>query len=964
MFLNFVLKILNQIFVLKLLFQKLRNFLTLGVQGLIPREACEMSMYNNSGRYRRSIYVVNSCSSVESNDEEDADSSADYGSSTSESAAVLPPPSTLVITRRQKNFGITTTPPLPEKQNIPQKFSPRDITVVKKTCVHVKSKRKTCVHVPIFQVQDLWIELATKAGKLFPKCMWAMLNAVKSESKVTQDKVLQAVRPILSAQMRREWPKTRNQLDKKIRKHVGSLYPRVTLVVDIDLSALNLPGLTKPVRFPFLDPIFAWVRCADKLSRQHKLHFKYQELRHPDTGEHLYGASVANGLIMKRACEKLTVSAGPTAPALIGLSWDSGNATKRRSYTPILISVGNSNFSGAGTCVCIGYLPKLNLAKKVAGSPAGLQAQHKLVQACAKAIIQCIERCAGGGGFTCTLHSNTGERVKWHLQPVLARMEFDTKERTKFFGLTRQRACGIGSGPRKGRSLFRACTPHSTREGTPRPDSRMRHGLNPQRPVTALKRCKHSVLQWPGRIYHGLFAYDVLHVLYINAIRYFQEAVLDLLTPAKQKILDDRVRAFTPFRDPVTGRTTPKVTSLTRIGYLSGEQRVQHLFAWAHAVGSQAKIFLPELREHVVRCMCSLQVMCFTVRGKRAFTEREHRCVQDMPPRGFPRHPSTISPHDMHPRHAPTTCGNGFTCLHDCHPRHPFTISPHDMHPRHPLRYVFQHHGKCFYRALSKLTKYRRKERVISAQCYNVGKPPQKRRRVPYIQPTVVDSGATSETASSSAEEICTFFEHSSKIVPHAIMHFADQVIMGGTHDFHDTKENEASHKECVKTAGERARIYTDVNLSAYNMLQFNMQREWFDSIFDIRLGVTNESETDGSEAESLEQIRLSNCISDPTSTIELLASTRKGLRPNQIQHNMLIFDHLLCEGVPISVRELLCLFAERVRYPVEDSHLLLQCSWTLGYHVKSVTSKGVTRNYWGGGLRLIQHRTTCVETG
>ena len=174
---------------------------------------------------------------------------------------------------------------------------------------------------------------------------------------------------------------------------------------------------------------------------------------------------------------------------------------------------------------------------------------------------------------------------------------------------------------------------------------------------------------------------------------------------------------------------------------------------------------------------------------------------------------------------------------------------------------------------------------------------------------------------------------------------------MGGTHDFHDTKENESSHKECVKTAGERARIYTDVNLSAYNMLQFNMQREWLDSIFDIRLGVSTVSGTDGSEAESLKHIRLSNCISEPPiPAIKLLASTRKGLRPNEIQHNMTIFDNLLCEGVPISVREFLCLFAERVRYPVEDSHLLLQCSWTLGYHVKSVTSKGVTRNYGGGG--------------
>ena len=234
----------------------------------------------------------------------------------------------------------------------------------------------------------------------------------------------------------------------------------------------------------------------------------------------------------------------------------------------------------------------------------------------------------------------------------------------------------------------------------------------------------------------------------------------------------------------------------------------------------------------------------------------------------------------------------------------------------------------------------------MSAQQYNVGKPPAKRRRVPYIKPAVVDSDATSDTASSSGHEMSTFFEHSTKIVPHAILHFPDQVIMGGTHDFHDTKENEASHKECVKTAGGRARIYNDVNLSAYNMLQFNMQREWFDSIFDIRLG-RPVSQPDNLEAESLKQIRLSNRIDDDTIAMRFL--TRAG--PHNRRVKVCNFDYMLCEGVPLSLRELLCLFAGHVRFPVEDAHLLLQCSWTLGYHVKSLTSKGVTRNYWGGGV-------------
>ena len=129
--------------------------------------------------------------------------------------------------------------------------------------------------------------------------MWQVLQAVQYQSKVTQDKVLQAVRPLLSAKGRREWPKTRLQIDNRINKTVGSFYPRVTRHADINLNRWNIVGLEKPVRFTFIDPIFAWVRCANKLSHQHHLHFKYEELRHPDTGELLYGSSVANGLIMK-----------------------------------------------------------------------------------------------------------------------------------------------------------------------------------------------------------------------------------------------------------------------------------------------------------------------------------------------------------------------------------------------------------------------------------------------------------------------------------------------------------------------------------------------------------------------------------------------------------------------------------------------------------------------------------------
>ena len=85
-------------------------------------------------------------------------------------------------------------------------------------------------------------------------------------------------------------------------------------------------------------------------------------------------------------------------------------------------------------------------------------AMHELRQACVGAIVDVIEASAVHG-FKCLFP----QRVENVLFPVLARMEFDTKERYKFFCCSRQRGCGIGSGPRQGHSTLRPCTPHSSR---------------------------------------------------------------------------------------------------------------------------------------------------------------------------------------------------------------------------------------------------------------------------------------------------------------------------------------------------------------------------------------------------------------------------------------------------------------------------------------------------------------------
>ena len=289
----------------------------------------------------------------------------------------------------------------------------------------------------------------------------------------------------------------------------------------------------------------------------------------------------------------------------------------------------------------------------------------------------------------------------------------------------------------------------------------------------------HSIIRWPGRIYHGLFSFDVMHCLYINMIGYLQDAFLDLLTLGQQKRLDSRVVTFTPFRNPQTGYTTKRVTSLSSIGYMSAEQRVVHLFVWSHAIGSRALIFDEAVRQDVLLSLTSLQVMCYSVRGNLPFTKTEHR-------------------------------------------------------------YIFNHHGKRFFRCLGNLVSQKRRSSIQRAESYNIGKPPHKRRRVPYIKHVPKPDNESSDTAESSDASCAPpFFIRDQKIVPHSIVHFPDQVIMGGTHNFHNTAHVEACHIKNIQSAGQRARIYSDLNSSSNSMLNYQMSSELLEHIIDVTLGMS-----------------------------------------------------------------------------------------------------------------------------
>ena len=64
-------------------------------------------------------------------------------------------------------------------------------------------------------------------------------------------------------------------------------------------------------------------------------------------------------------------------------------------------------------------------------------------------------------------------------------------------------------------------------------------------------------------------------------------------------------------------------------------------------------------------------------------------------------------------------------------------------------------------------------------------------------------------------------------------------------------------------------------------------------------------------------------------------------------------WDTVICEGVPLSLRELVELVSDNLglHVSVQTSNQLLMCTWLLGWHIRSVTHNGISRNFWGGGV-------------
>lgn len=285
-------------------------------------------------------------------------------------------------------------------------------------------------------------------------------------------------------------------------------------------------------------------------------------------------------------------------------------------------------------------------------------------------------------------------------------------------------------------------------------------------------------------------------------------------------------------------------------------------------------------------------------------------------------------------------------------------VTVSQQHTPTPTRFIFDHHGKRFFRCMSKIYGWQRAKQIRTAENYNVGKPASKRRRVPYWKQIAPDPCESSDTVSTSSggDDKCPFFERSQKVTPHGMVHFADQVVMGGTHSFHNTAAAESRHPRCIAQAALRSRTYHDVNLSGQKMLEYLIDKNEKQKIIDF---VTQETTQDTAVHHvipagyhwPLLSLSLTSPIRISSRLATVLHGRRRGLTSAQRLHQD-TWHSVLCEGVPLSIMELVQTTVDHLGLVVnmDNSRRLLDCDWKLGWRVSTTTKKGTNRIFRGGG--------------
>ena len=81
------------------------------------------------------------------------------------------------------------------------------------------------------------------------------------------------------------------------------------------------------------------------------------------------------------------------------------------------------------------------------------------------------------------------------------------------------------------------------------------------------------------------------------------------------------------FRDPVTGVAHPHLTNLLNMINLTAEKRVRAVFYWAHVLGPDAKVIVPEMRSTALIAVSTLQLILIATRGHRSYSRLELKTI-------------------------------------------------------------------------------------------------------------------------------------------------------------------------------------------------------------------------------------------------------------------------------------------------------------------------------------------------
>ena len=367
-------------------------------------------------------------------------------------------------------------------------------------------------------------------------------------------------------------------------------------------------------------------------------------------------------------------------------------------------------------------------------------------------------------------------------------MTLDTIERVKYFGLRNVRSCGFCR-LRNGRSITRRSRRQdprllnllygwATSQARTRPrisqrararEKLLRHGWKWDsrcRLFEFASACLVNFPSLPEAAYAGLIAPDRMHAFFIAYCSYTLDALAACVLKEHFVHVNNCVQLCHQFRDPESGSVHPRLHSVLKMTHLTAERRVRAMFYWAHVLGTKAEVIVPEMRQHALVVVSTIQLLLISTRGHRAYTERE-------------------------------------------------------------LNIIYLEVGKQFFMSLEKLAAHVEDGRLRRARRHHQQRPTTTRPPVPFKRAKLheSDSSDTCDTDDDLSWGGKGMFEYSKKGLPHALNHYPELIMRGGHAAAFCSFLAEASHRFNIKLAARFARTYASMNISQGKMLEWNCRQ-------------------------------------------------------------------------------------------------------------------------------------------